>query len=274
MPFDETRVVIRERGWLEILDLSLGMLRTRALPILAALAAGAVPLALFNSWLLNDLLKVELLDDEREVNAGYFVWLLLLMLTEIPLATAPLTIYLGQLLFVDKPRPGLITANLWRSLPQLILFQVLLRGVLIVMILTWIFPFAVWPFLNEIILLERNPLVARRENEVSMRRRSAALHAGTTGEMFSRGVGSAMIALALTIALTLSLDFGRTVLGGHGAVDWWLLAVELPLAMWLIVGFFTVVRFLSYLDLRIRREGWEVELSLRAEAARLARQLV
>ena len=45
---------------------------------------------------------------------------------------------------------------------------------------------------------------------------------------------------------------------------------HLPIAVWLVVGFFTVVRFLSYLDLRIRREGWEVELSPRAEAARLA----
>jgi hypothetical protein len=28
---------------------------------------------------------------------------------------------------------------------------------------------------------------------------------------------------------------------------------------------------LGYLDLRIRREGWEVELAIRAEAAALAR---
>ena len=31
-----------------------------------------------------------------------------------------------------------------------------------------------------------------------------------------------------------------------------------------------VVRYLEYLDLRIRYEGWEVELFMRAEAARLA----
>jgi hypothetical protein len=29
------------------------------------------------------------------------------------------------------------------------------------------------------------------------------------------------------------------------------------------------VRFLSYLDLRIRHEGWEVELLMRAEGLRL-----
>ena len=38
-------------------------------------------------------------------------------------------------------------------------------------------------------------------------------------------------------------------------------------------GFFRVVRFLSYLDLRIRHEGWEVELLMRAESLRLGMQV-
>ena len=42
-----------------------------------------------------------------------------------------------------------------------------------------------------------------------------------------------------------------------------------PLSLWIVAGFMTVVRFLSYLDLRIRHEGWEVELLLRAEASRM-----
>ena len=43
------------------------------------------------------------------------------------------------------------------------------------------------------------------------------------------------------------------------------------MSLWIVVGFFTVTRFLSYLDLRIRREGWEVELLMRAERDRLIR---
>ena len=46
-----------------------------------------------------------------------------------------------------------------------------------------------------------------------------------------------------------------------------------PLAMWLVAMYFTVVRYLCYLDLRIRHEGWEVELRLRAEGVRLASRL-
>ena len=49
--------------------------------------------------------------------------------------------------------------------------------------------------------------------------------------------------------------------------------IYLQVAIWTVVHFFSVVRFLGYLDLRIRREGWEVELQLRAEAARMERQL-
>ena len=60
------------------------------------------------------------------------------------------------------------------------------------------------------------------------------------------------------------------------SLDWWEVSIytfHYPLALWLVVGYLTVVRFLAYLDLRIRREGWEVELMMRTEAARLTRQL-
>ena len=46
-----------------------------------------------------------------------------------------------------------------------------------------------------------------------------------------------------------------------------------PATLWLVAGYFAVVRFLSYLDLRIRREGWEIELIMRAAANRLSGRL-
>ena len=59
--------------------------------------------------------------------------------------------------------------------------------------------------------------------------------------------------------------------------DWWpgptMLLTIFPLSMWIVAGFMTVARFLSYLDLRIRHEGWEVELLLRAEATRMASRM-
>ena len=44
-----------------------------------------------------------------------------------------------------------------------------------------------------------------------------------------------------------------------------------PATLWMVAAYFTVVRFLGYLDLRIRREGWEVELLMRAELDRWTR---
>ena len=63
------------------------------------------------------------------------------------------------------------------------------------------------------------------------------------------------------------------MIGGHRQFDRIVFVVYLPIAMWTVASYFTVVRFLSYLDLRIRREGWEVELRMRTEAARLTRQV-
>jgi hypothetical protein len=44
-------------------------------------------------------------------------------------------------------------------------------------------------------------------------------------------------------------------------VDW-----QIQAAFWIVIVFLTVFRFVSYLDCRIRREGWDVELKLRALA--------
>jgi hypothetical protein len=62
-----------------------------------------------------------------------------------------------------------------------------------------------------------------------------------------------------------------TLFGLEDTFTVWL--VEVQAAFWLVIAYFTVVRFLSYLDQRIRAEGWEVELLLRAERARLESQL-
>ena len=61
-------------------------------------------------------------------------------------------------------------------------------------------------------------------------------------------------------------------LSGRWIAGYTALRVFLPTSLWLVVAFFTVVRYLLYLNLRIRHEGWEVELALRAEANKLTRQ--
>jgi len=123
------------------------------------------------------------------------------------------------------------------------------------------------PYLNEIILLERNFLSGSL-------RRIHNLHYPSLGLLFGRLLGAMLLGIMVLVpCIWFSLISLRNMF-----VDRWDwaslgytlgLVFELPLAIWMTVGLFTVVRFLSYLDLRIRREGWEVELQLRAEAAHL-----
>ena len=101
MQLDSTRIAIRERGFPEILDLSLRVIRVHGLPLVAALAIGVIPLQLVNYLLLSGLLSG--VDFEVEAPEGYLVALAILVVWEIPLATAPMTLYLGQALFVEKP---------------------------------------------------------------------------------------------------------------------------------------------------------------------------
>lgn len=257
MRLDQTRIAIRERSYLEILDLALHVIRTRAGGLLLALLAGGVPLAFFNHWLLAGYL-----DDffEFDVPFRYLLLMLLLVFWEIPIATAPLTLYLGHVLFAERPVPRRIALEWLQSLPQLFLFQVLLRP------LSALFR----PFLNEVILLERNPLRAKDASGRSTRQRSRTLHRGDLDPL-GRGLGALCLGTLLFGSFFGSLGLLQSLLLGQW--EWELSAYTLlfPLALWLVVGYFAVARFLCYLDVRIRREGWEVELSMRAEAARLKR---
>jgi len=85
---------------------------------------------------------------------------------EMPLAAAPLTRYLGHALFLDRPNASEFSESA-RLAPQMFVYQFLLRGLCILpplsigrafpLMTLWLIPFVRSPYLNEIILLERNP---------------------------------------------------------------------------------------------------------------------
>lgn len=259
MRLDRTRIAIRERSYPEILDLALHVIRVQAGSLVLSLAAGILPLALLNHWLLSGYLEDYF---EIDVPFRYLFFMLGLVIVEIPLATAPATLYLGHAMFTEQPEPRRVVRELLQSLPQLIIYQLLLRPVFLLSR-----PF--WLFLNEVILLERNPMRATDGAGRSTLQRSETLHRGDQDPV-GRRVGTLAVGSLLLGSLWGAMLFLRAVLANEG----WDLAsctVCFPLALWIVVGYFVVVRFLCYLDLRIRREGWQVELAMRAEAARLAR---
>lgn len=264
MQLDRTRISIRERTWSERLDLALHVLGTYLGPLSLAALCGMGPWLLANAWLLSAAGA----DVAREPFA-YVWWLIVLTTLEASLATAPLTLYLGQALFVERPTPGRIARDFARSLPQLLVLQGIVRGLTMLPIVTAFLPLAVWPYLNEVILLERNPWRRRRVGELSTMSRSSALHAGMTGEGLTFWLGNLAVAAALVASVGGSLWFLLLIFVGQEYLTADALRFGLATTIWLVVGYLAVVRFLSYLDLRIRREGWEVELKLRAERGRL-----
>lgn len=267
------RISIRERSFPDLLDLALHVIRAYAMPLVVALAVGAIPAMLLNAWLLAPYAR---LDPKLGVPGGYVWWMFLLVLWEAPLVTAPVTLYLGQSLFTERPQTGRIISSFFASLPQLLWYQVFVRALLVALILTWLFLFTSWPYLNEVILLERNRFWRGRLGAMTTSRRTLILHKGAGNDLFARWITTVAVSAMLLLSIWYSLIAVEDALLADMNWDWWKLSMYTfyyPLALWLVVGYLTVVRFLAYLDLRIRREGWEVELMMRAEEARLTRQL-
>ncbi|HEV3415833.1 MAG TPA: hypothetical protein VG056_03450 [Pirellulales bacterium] len=280
MQLDNTRIAIRERDLLDVLDLSLQLIRAYALPWIIASSVGAIPLALLN-WLL--LRPIWNRIDQRDWSV-YVGMMIVLVVWEWPLASAAVTRYFGHALFVDRPPVRQIVRDLIDSLPQLFFFQILLRGFIFIpalfmgpiwmiwALIFWWMPFVIWPYLNEVILLERNPLTKGR-GRITTWQRSQVLHAGSRGNQLGRWLVSLLFAGAMTAGMSLAIWYLCGLFSHHWEFGEWMYLVCVPMAMWIVTSFFAVARYLSYLDMRIRREGWEVELQIRAEADRLTRQI-
>ena len=130
------------------------------------------------------------------------------------------------------------------------------------------------PYINEIIVLEKNPLRSKNA-PMTVGKRSSNLHNSAAGELFAQWLGSCVVAFLLWHIVFWSVFVVYMVMfGDNNAHGWVALRIIRPFSLWVVVAFIGLARFLSYLDLRIRQEGWEVELLIRAEAARLSEKLV
>lgn len=299
MELDKTRISVRERGILDTLDLAVLVFRRHAGPLVFTMFIGALPWAVANHLLLRWMLHPELDLMLSSAAIGQFiryVWTVALLVTiEAPLASAFTTVYLGKALFFERPPMAEVLRETKRLLPRLAWYHLALRGVLpataLVLaidrdamfsggeVLLGLLLIAVLlrrltaPFLNEIILLEKNPIAARDARSMTIRKRSLMLHAPSGGNLIALGTVAAFYAVVMACGLAALLYALQGILLAGFASERMTVIVHWPLALWLTAAFFTVVRYLSYLDLRIRQEGWEVELRMRAEAKRLAESI-
>jgi hypothetical protein len=249
MAFDQTLVQIRERSYLDLLDLALVVVRHRPWTLALAAAAGIAPFALLNQWLQAN----------PDFLPGY--WPILLFL-EAPWATAPLTIVLGGLMFDQPPPFGSVVRRLVIALPSLIFVHVFLRGLLgATVFLIPLIPGRLW-FVSEVILLEKT-------GGLKALGRSARLSASRSGEFFIQWIGQLFFGIVFALcfwagtseAISVLIKADSTWSGpGTGAFG----SLKYHLGVWIAIAFFAVARFLVYIDQRIRSEGWELRLRLQA----------
>lgn len=288
MQLDRCRIVVREREFTQLLDLALRVARMHLRPLAIAWACGVLPATalwtvLIGLWTgvfaVSDTIapsNIEYLarwleSPDGAFAPGYLFFLAIAVYWTAPLAASPLTLVLGRLLFEDRPSTRAVAGQWLESLPQLLIETVVRRGLWMLTVVGTIVPAAMRSYAAEVILLERNPWRSK-SGGVSTPQRIAGLHGYWFGTLFARWLASVVAAFVLTISFWLSLRVVCRVLFGPGELFWDFL-VFYPLSLALTTGYFGVVRFLSYLDLRIRREGWEVELLLRAEGDRIARRM-
>jgi hypothetical protein len=256
---DQTLVQVRERTFLDVMDLALIVVRERFWPIVATAALGIGPWAVLNAWLTSD---------SDPIDAATFR--LILMAWEAPIATAPITILLGGMMFGKRPRTAQLIRSYLGSIIPLIMYQVILRALMLwTFVLSWLIPLRL-PFVTEVIVLERGPW--RR-----VIRRASELTGDRTGDLFAQWI--AIIFFGAGFALSFWFAIGKSVAIFNREPVW-----EEPdwsgvfggwgiLGLWIAIAFFAVVRFLTYIDQRIRLEGWEVELKLKAAGLAMIEEL-
>lgn len=260
MKLEALQVEIRPRTAGQTFSLAARMLQHRPVPLLAAWASYSVPTAALALLLLVGL----------ELNP-WWVWLV--TLTVAPLFSLPMVSTAGQLVFSPSVSLGtVVRMSVSRLLPFVALFLanrvLVLLGSLALLVPGLYLWRSSW-FLGPIVLLERSPMGAAF-------RRGQRFAAGYQGHALGHAFHAAAVLLYLVLASATLLDFLLVqVLGlSVGALaelrlyDHYVHLLGL-LGFALAAPLVTLMWFFTYLDVRIRKEGWDLELAFRARASEL-----
>ena len=296
MQLDRTHVVIRLRTLSEIGDLAMVMIRRYPKALLVGFAVGAFPWFIANALLLSWIPITEAgygLDDEEATAqiTRYVAWMALLVFLQMPAAGVMTTLYLGQAVFEHQPTWESVFAEAKRQFWRWFYVLAIVRLAIPVMLLLAfrfgqppsiffdiVVPLGVLviasvvrsgrPFMPEILLLEQCPLRAASDAVITVSRRSKSLHAPMASDLGGRFIAVGFVNFWLLLSVVYTLIWFRGIATGQWAWDLVVLLGMYPLALWTVAGISVLVRLLGYLDTRIRLEGWEVELAIRAEAMR------
>jgi hypothetical protein len=288
MQFDRTQIVIRQRDLWEVVDLALVVVRHLFRPLLAATALIMLPIFVVNWILLWPLISQE---QNGEYAFRFALAMACLTVIQAPLASLSGVLYLGRVTFHESMTLSRLARELAELSPRLAWGIGLMRLVfpawvvaafidpsesfsaaenwlIFVTMGAWLIR-AINPYIAEVIVLERNPYFGGQQRRMTVGRRLRLLRSSGGSEAISRLITMAIPALLVTLAMAGTFWFALRITLGTNRLDMIGFALALTLSLAAISMFLMVVDFLSYLDLRIRREGWEIELQLRAAAASL-----
>lgn len=260
---ENTNVFIRKRSVGEVLNLALLMIARYLQPMLFA-SILALPVCLLPWCVFYVMAQIEpqwvtMLYDEFDMPDKWMLYLAfstLVVLILEPLITAPLTLLMGQLVFGGKPDWPRLRREYLESLPQIFYYRFL-----------WRLTTFRWAFCPEVILLERNPWIASaKSGKRSTSQRCKDIYWRDYESVF-RHFTAFFWVLALLVSGMAGVSSLRMLMIGHSD------KYELPaffLFYWpslltAAILYLCVVRFLAYLDFRIRSEGWDLDLRIREQ---------
>lgn len=257
MNLDHMTIAVRRRSIAELYDLALLVLRRHFLPLTLLAIGGALPWLALDVWLLRG---------EQDVWLCWYL-LVLLALAQAPLATAPLTAFLGEAMFSETPsmrRAVTTAARHWSFLLQLgVMYGVLAWLPLLL--------FLAPPHAVAVAVLENQTGRAAWQRAHTLR--TAWATAWPSHLLLGAGVLVAVV--GMLIGTLNALQHLLTSAQPLPDAEQWLAQLNpgwsvLPaVGCFIALAYLAIVHFLTYLDLRTDREGWDVDLALRRAAERL-----
>jgi hypothetical protein len=271
MQLDGASITIERRKITGCLDLAVVFLQQHFAAIAKMTLGFAVP-SCIASWLLMSQTELD-------------IWSTLVLFVVLsPIYGSALTIAAGRRVFGSAFEPRNAFTALRKRFWILAFYVIVTRIVAAVFVCLVIPPLMVivrYGFLAEVLFLESTP-----RKKVGARLKN--LMKNVYSDLLGRGLGAfvfyaaavfglyAMVEIISSVLLGLPLVVGR-VASFSGIKDELLVlvlsdprfATVLHALLWLIYPVIRLAWFFCYLDIRIQKEGWDVELDFRIEAQRL-----
>ncbi|MDR1958133.1 MAG: hypothetical protein LBQ54_03655 [Planctomycetaceae bacterium] len=262
---DKNYLVIRKRTFGELIDLTFRLTQKEGRQVFFWFFCLAFPFAVLNYYLTSLITAHWEWTSSEEAWQAFSMGInLILTLFEIPFASSLAILYLGKRTFAPEEKPDRfeIVGSWLEVFPQLFLYLILLYPV------TLLYECTV-----EIITLERTPLFSRKKERISTFKRLRIFHRERFGEQIGFFILAVLFCVLVLPGVLICVETGVDLLFGKALDDvTFFPTVIFPVLLWSVYGLLLILHFLRYLDMRIEREGWDVELAFRAERLRVKKQ--